>query len=474
MSSALATDLRDLLGAHLVADDPLDLYVFGKDAGLARGEPGVVVFPESTEQVSEVMGLAARHGIPVVPRGSGTGLAGGAVPTGPHVLLVTTRMNRIGEVDVANRCVWVQPGVINLDLTAHTEPLGLHYAPDPSSQSICTIGGNVANNAGGPHCLAEGSTVNHILAVELVTSDGTVITMGGLAPDPIGLDMRGVVVGSEGTLGVVTDVLVNLLPNPPAIRTILLAFDQVEAAAETVSGIIASGLVPAALEMMDQRMTVAVERFSHAGFPTEAAAVLIAEITGHPGAVDAEARQVRAIGEENRAILIRVAAEEAERQRIWLGRKSAFGAIAQMNPDFYLHDTVVPRTRLVEAIKGTYEISERYDISLMNVFHAGDGNLHPLMTFDLSIPGVLERVEAAGRDLIEMCVSVGGTLSGEHGIGMEKRDYMHLLFNETDLDAQARLQEAFDPDNRMNPDKIVPEGSRCFDFGRPPEQGVWV
>lgn len=470
----LERELRDRLGNDRVLSDPLDLYVFGKDAGLARGEPSLVVFPHDTGEVAAVVRLAGRHGIPVIPRGSGTGLAGGTVATSPAVLLVTTRMKRIGEVDTRNRTVWVQPGVINLDLSTHTSPLGLYFAPDPSSQSACTIGGNVANNSGGLHCLAEGTTVNHVLAMEVVTPDGQVTTLGGPAPDPIGLDLRGVMVGSEGTLGIVTDVLVKLTPNPPAVRTLLMAFDQIEHAAATVSGIIANGLVPGALEMMDRPMTRAVERFARAGFPTDAAAVLIAEVSGHPSAVDAEARLIRRVARNHEATLIHVAADESERGRIWLGRKSAFGAVAQMNPDYYLHDTVVPRTRLVEAVEQVYEISKRHDIPMLNVFHAGDGNLHPLMTFDASIPGMMERVEAAGKDLIEVCVAVGGSLSGEHGIGLEKKAYMPLVFDREGLDAQARVREAFDPDDRLNPGKILPEGSRCFDFGRPPPVGAWV
>ena len=474
MTTTLEAELRERLGDDRVLSDPLDLYVFGKDAGLTRGEPSLIAFPHDTEDVVTMVRLAGRYGVPVIARGSGTGLAGGVVATGSALLLVTTRMNRIEEVDVENRTAWVQPGVINLDLSTHTSPLGLYFAPDPSSQSACTIGGNVANNSGGLHCLAEGTTVNHVLALEVVTPDGDVILLGGSAPDPIGLDLRGIMVGSEGTLGIVTNVLVKLTPNAPAVRTLLLAFAELEQAAATVSGIIANGLVPGALEMMDQAMTQAVERFAHAGFPTDAGALLIAEVTGHPSAVDAEADLIRRIAQSQEATLIHVAVEESERKLIWLGRKSAFGAIAQMTPDYYLHDTVVPRTRLVEAVEQLYVISERHDIPILNVFHAGDGNLHPLMAFDAALPGVLERVEAAGRDLIEMCVGVGGSLSGEHGIGLEKRDYMPLVFNEADLDAQARVREAFDPDGRLNPGKILPEGSRCFDFGRPPPVGAWV
>ena len=474
MVTALAGELRQTLSDEQVLSDPLDLYVFGKDAGLARGEPSLVVFPHSTEDAAAVMRAARRRGMPVIPRGSGTGLAGGTVATGPALMLVTTRMNRIEEVDLENRTAWVQPGVINLDLSMHTAPYGLYFAPDPSSQSACSIGGNVANNSGGLHCLAEGTTVNHVLAVEVVTAEGEVMVMGGAAPDPIGLDLRGVMVGSEGTLGVVTKVLVKLTPSPPAVRTLLMAFDDLEHAAAAVSGIIANGLVPGALEMMNQSMTQAVERFAKAGFPTEAGAVLIAEVTGHRSAVDAEAAVVRRIAESRQASLIREAAEKSERERIWLGRKSAFGAVAQMNPDYYLHDTVVPRTRLVETIRKVDEIAEQHGLLMMQVFHAGDGNLHPLMSFDASEPGMLERVEAAGKDLIEFCVAVGGSLSGEHGIGLEKRDFMPLVFNEADLDAQARIREAFDPEGLFNPGKVIPEGSRCFDFGKPPPPGAWI
>jgi glycolate oxidase len=332
----------------------------------------------------------------------------------------------------------------------------------------------VANNSGGPHCLAEGTTVNHVLAVELVTADGGVVVLGGEAPDPIGLDLRGIVVGSEGTLGIVTRALVKLTPDPPAVRTLLAAFERVEDAAGTVSDIIAGGIVPAALEMMDQLMTTAVERFVGAGFPTDAAAVLLAEVTGHPAAVDAEAQLVRAAAESNHATLVRIAADEAERTLLWKGRKAAFGAVAQTAPDYYLHDTVVPRTKLVEVMAKVYEIAGRYDLAMMNVFHAGDGNLHPLMAFDASEEGVLERVQVAADELVAVCVEAGGSLSGEHGIGLEKRDLMPLVFNEADLDAQARLAEAFDPDCLFNPDKVLPSGSRCFDLGRPVPEGTWI
>jgi len=474
MSNVVANELRARLGTEQVLTEPIELFVFGKDAGINRGNPSMVVFARDTAEVVAVVKIASAHEFPIIARGAGTGLTGGAVATGPSIVLVLTAMDAIEEVDTVNRTAWVGPGVINQDLSTHTNPLGFHFAPDPSSQSACTIGGNIANNSGGPHCLSEGSTVNHVLALEVVTPEGEVVMLGGPAPDPIGLDLRGVMVGSEGTLGIVTRALVKLTPNPPAVRTLLVAFDSVTDAAGAVSDVIARGVVPAALEIMDHQMTVAVERFVGAGFPTDAAAVLIAEVDGIDSGCDAEAELIREVAKQRNATLIRVAADEQERQMIWLGRKSAFGAIAQMNPDYYLHDTVVPRTRLVEAMERVYEISEKHDIPMLNVFHAGDGNLHPLMSFDASLPGVLDRVHAAGDDLLRLCTDVGGSLSGEHGIGLEKRDHMSLVFSPEDLDAQARLRDAFDPDGLMNPEKVLPAGARCFDFGGPPPEGVWI
>ena len=463
-----------LLGEDRVMAEPLERHLYGMDAGVSTGPALLIVFPESTEEVASLVRLAEEHGVPVVPRGAGTGLAGGAVPAHPSMLVVLTRMNRIHEVDIENRTAWVGPGVINLDLSRHTNPLGLHFAPDPSSQAACTIGGNVANNSGGPHCLAEGSTVNHVLAVEMVTADGEVVMLGSPAPDPIGLDLRGVVVGSEGTLGVVTRVLVRLLPNPPAVKTLLLAYDRVEDAAATVSGVIAEGMVPAALEMMDKRMIVAVENFVHADLPVGAEAILLAEVAGSAAAVEDEAALVEKVARANNATQVRIAKDEAERQLLWKGRKSAFGAVAQAAPDYYLHDTVVPRTKLVEVLAEVYRIGERHGLTMLNVFHAGDGNLHPLMAFDGSEPGMFERVKAAADELVEVCVAAGGVLSGEHGIGLEKRDLMPLVFTTTDLDAQARVRESFDPGGRLNPDKVLPLGSRCFDLGRPIPEGAWV
>ena len=473
---SLVVDLRQVLGDDNVLTEPVELHVFSKDASLMRGEPTCVVFPRTREDVAAVVRVAARHKTPIVARGAGTGLTAGASPTEGGIVLSTMAMNEI-DIDPANRAAWVGPGVINLDLTKAAESYGLHFAPDPSSQSACTIGGNVANNSGGPHCLAEGSTTSHVLALEVVLADGEVVTLGGAAPDPTGLDLRGLVVGSEGTLGIVTRALVRLLPIEPDVRTLLMDFPTVEGAAATVSDIIAAGMVPAALELMDQRMTQAVENWLHAGLPTDAAAILLAEVVGEVEGVTSEAAAIAEIAKQNGANEVQIAETPEHRELLWKGRKSAFGAMAQLAPDYYLHDTVVPRTKLVETLKAVYEIADRYDLTLLNVFHAGDGNLHPLIAFDSAEPGVAERVRKAGDEIVAVCLKNGGALSGEHGIGLEKRDLMGMSFTEIDLDAQARLKEVFDPSGLLNPAKILPSGARCFDFGgvrRETPEGAWV
>jgi glycolate oxidase len=411
--------------------------------------------------------------VPFVARGSGTGLAGGAVPLHGAVVIVTTKMNRVLSVDLDCRQAWVEPGVLNADLTRQLAEHGVHYAPDPSSQQSCSVGGNVATNAGGPHCLAEGVTAMHVVAVEVVLPDGTITVLGGEDPEPAGFDLRGVFVGGEGMLGIATRICVRLTQDPPEVRTLLLDFDRVEDGAATVSAIIASGLVPAALEMMDAPVTRAVEAYVHAGFPTDAAAILIVELDGLPSAVASGVERVGEIGRAHGARTVRLAADEAERALIWKGRKTAFGAIARIKPNYYLHDTVVPRARLVEVLSKVYEIAARHELIVMNVFHAGDGNLHPLLVFDKREPGVMDRVHAAGEEIVRVSVAAGGVLSGEHGIGLEKRDLMPLLFGPVDLDLQARLREAFDPDGMANPEKVLPAGSRCGDLQQIPA-GAWI
>ena len=456
---------------------PLELALYARDASVIEGRAGVVCFPITTGDVQAVVRVARRHGRAVVPRGSGTGLAGGAVPVSedgtPPVVVVTSKMDKILEVDVEDRVAWVQPGVLNLDLSRAVARHGLHFAPDPSSQQSCSIGGNVANNSGGPHCLLYGVTSAHVLALEVVLPDGDIVMLGGVEPDAPGLDLRGAFVGSEGTMGIATRIAVRLTPNPPAVRTLLADFAAVEDAAATVSGIIAAGIVPAALEMMDAEITRAVEDFVHAGFPRDAAAVLLVEVDGLEGAIDDAAAVIRDVAIAHGARGVRTAADETERALLWKGRKSAFGAIARVAPNYYLHDAVVPRTKLVEVLRTVYDIARRYDLIVMNVFHAGDGNLHPLLVFDRRVPGTMERVHEAGTEIMRACIDAGGMLSGEHGIGLEKRDYMPLVFTDDDLAAQARLREAFDPDHAFNPTKILPSGSRCGDLQAVPE-GAWI
>ena len=452
-------------------------WLYARDGSIQRGECGLVVLPDTTAEVAACMRLAHELGLTVVPRGSGTGLAGAAIPLDGALVISLARMRRILEIDEATPCAWVEPGVLNLDLTNTVRHLGLHYAPDPSSQQACSIGGNVGTNAGGPHCLSYGVTAQHVIAVEVVMHDGEVVMLGGLAPDAPGYDLRGLFVGSEGTMGIATRICVRLTPNPPAVRTMLLDFATVADGGETVSEIIASGVVPAAIEMMDQGMIRAAEAFTHAGLPVDAAAIVLVEVDGTPDADRGGGRPRRAGRRAHRVRTVRVAADDAERELLWKARKSAFGAMARIAPNYYLHDCVVPRTRLVEVLDEIAAIGRRHDLVIVNVFHAGDGNLHPLIAFDRRDLAQTERVMQAGEDIIRKCVAVGGVLTGEHGVGIEKRDFMPLTFNAVDLEAQACTRAAFDPGGRINPDKVLPRGSRCGELGgdiAALPDGAWV
>jgi glycolate oxidase len=472
----LIAELGVALGADRVHTDPMELGLYQRDASMITGQASVVCFPLTTAEVAAVVTICARHDRPFLPRGSGTGLAGGATPAGaePPVVIVTTKMNRILEIDADARVAWVEPGVLNLDLSRAVAHLGLHFAPDPSSQQSCSIGGNVANNSGGPHCLLYGVTNAHVLAMDVVLPDGSVVTLGGLDPEPTGLDLRGAFVGSEGTMGIATRIAVRLTPLPPTVSTLLADFSSMDDAARAVTGVIAAGILPAALEMMDAPIVEVVEAFVHAGWPTDAAAVLLVELDGLAGGVRGAVEATEAVLRRHGAREVRVARDEAERAAWWKARKSAFGAVARIAPNYYLHDCVVPRTRLVEVLAEIGRICAAHNLVLGNVFHAGDGNLHPLIVFDRRQPGVLDRVHAAGEAIIEVCVAAGGSLSGEHGIGLEKRDAMPLVFTPVDLEAQAWLREAFDPDGRCNPEKVLPRGgSRCSDLADLPE-GAWI
>jgi glycolate oxidase len=472
----LLVELQTALTPERVKMDSAQRSLLSKDASMFEGGvSGPICYPTSTDEVVAIAKIAERHGRAIVPRGAGTGLAGGAIPLGAPIVVAMTKMNAILEIDEENGIAWVEPGVINLDLTKHLTPRGFHYAPDPSSQQVCTIGGNVANNSGGPHCLAYGVTNPHIAALEVVTATGEVLLLGGLDAEPDGYDLRGVFVGSEGTLGITTKIAVRLTKNRPGVRTLLLSFATIRDAANTVSAVIAAGIVPAAMEVMDQKITRAVEHYVHAGYPTDAGAVLLAEVDGAEAGVDIDADRIRELGIANNATEVRLAADETERALLWKGRKTAFGAIAQIAPDYYLHDTVVPRSKLADVLDEIYEIADRHEVLVMNVLHAGDGNLHPLLIFDGREDGVMERIQAAGEEIITASLAAGGVLSGEHGIGVEKQPFMDQLFTSDDLDHQNRLRRAFDPTCRANPGKVLPMGHSCADIQqlRSVPTGVW-
>ena len=479
-TSELVKHLVAAIGADSVKSGRLDQHLYAKDASVLRGTSSVVTLPRCTADVQAIVRTCTANGFSFVARGSGTGLAGGAVPLDNAVIIATARMNAVEEVDVENGFAWVQPGVLNLDLSRALLPYGRHFAPDPSSQQACSIGGNVANNSGGPHCLAYGVTSAHVLAIEVVMADGETVMLGGLDAEPSGYDLRGLFVGSEGTLGVATRIAVRLTPNPPIVKTLLLDFVQPNDGAATVSSIIAAGVVPAALEMMDQRAVEVVEAFANAGYPTDAGAVLLVELDGMADGVAADVETVRRVAHANSVRSVRVAADDAERDLLWKGRRNAFGAVARLKPDYYLHDTVVPRTKLQEVLEKVYVIADRYELLAVNVFHAGDGNLHPILAYDSREPGVMDRVHAAGAEIVKASLDAGGVLSGEHGIGLEKRDYMPLMFTSADLAEQDRLRSVFDPADAANPMKVIPSGSRCGDFaghtgsGHTIPEGAWV
>lgn len=473
MSTPLVARLRERVRPDQVRDGAAEVNLYRRDASNLSGHPAVVCFAESVDDVRSIVQVANEFGVPFVPRGSGTGLAGGAVPASGSIVISTSKMNRILSVDHVNRLAWVEPGVLNLDLSNQVAHLGVHFAPDPSSQQTCSIGGNVANNSGGPHCLADGVTSAHIHGLEVVLPDGSVTVLGGEEPEPAGYDLRGAFVGSEGMFGVATKVCVKLMQDPPDVATMLLDFADVADGAQLVSDIIADGIVPAAVEMMDQLCLQAVEAFIHAGLPVDQAAALLIEVVGLPAAVASQIERIRELASVRSVGTIRVAADDAERALLWKGRKSAFGAIARIKPNYYLHDTVVPRHRLPDVLAQVYEIAARHELLVMNVFHAGDGNLHPLLVYDAREPGVFERVHAAGDEIVRASVAAGGVLSGEHGIGLEKRDLMPLMFSEVDLAAQADLRRAFDPGRLSNPDKVLPSPAGCGDIHDVPA-GAWV
>ena len=459
--SPLVRDLQAALGDEAVLFEPEDLLTYEYDASIDRHTPDAVVLPRTTAEVAAAARIAEEHGVPVVPRGSGTGFAGGALSVLGGVLVVMTRMNAIREIDAANRLAVVEPGVINLDLQDALAPLGLLYAPDPSSQRICTIGGNIGTNSGGPHTLAHGSTVNHILGLEVVVPGGRVTNFGARQLDAPGIDLRGLFVGSEGTLGIVTAITVRLIRHNEAIRTMLAVFDTVDDASNAVSEVIRRRVVPMAMEMLDQETIRVVEPRVHAGYPLDAGAVLLIEVEGLTEAVAYDSEIVIDACRSQGAREVRTAEEEAEREALWEGRKSAIGALGHTAPALYLLDGVVPRSQLPEVLNKVLALSAEYGFKCANMFHAGDGNLHPTVLFDPEEEGATERVLELGGEIMRLCVDAGGSITGEHGIGTEKREYMSWVFSDADLEAMGRVRLAFDPSGRFNPCKILPTGHGC-------------
>ncbi len=459
--------LRAIVSGEGVIDDADKLRPYESDGLTAyRQPPMAVVLPETVDQVAAVLRWCHANGVRVVPRGAGTSLSGGALPLADAVLLGMARFNRILAIDYADRIAVVQPGVTNLAITRAVEEEGFYYAPDPSSQIACTIGGNVAENSGGVHCLKYGLTTNNVLGVELVTIEGEVLRLGGRHLDPAGLDLLGVVVGSEGLLGVVTEVTVRILPRPETARAALIGFPTVESAGQCVADVIAAGIIPAGMEMMDRPAIHAAEAFVQVGYPLDVEALLIVEMDGPAAECDHLVDEVARIADANGAVSLRVSNDDAERLAFWAGRKAAFPAVGRIAPDYYCMDGTIPRRRLPEVLRRMSELAAHHGLGVANVFHAGDGNLHPLILYDAHKPGDLERAEEFGNDILRLCVEVGGVLTGEHGVGVEKRDLMPAMFSDIDLKQQQRVKCAFDPASLLNPGKVFPTLHRCAELGR--------
>jgi glycolate oxidase len=464
---AIAADLRRIVPEASVIDAVPSLKVYESDGVTAyRQPPMLVVLPETTAQVSAILKYIDDEGIKVVPRGAGTSLSGGALPLADGIVMGLAKFNKVLEIDPANRCAVVQPGVTNLAITKAVEHLGFYYAPDPSSQIACTIGGNVAENSGGVHCLKYGLTTNNILGLEVVLPGGDIVRLGGKQLDSDGYDLMGVLTGSEGLLGVVTEVIVRILPKPESARALLIGFGQSEAAGQCVAEVISEGIIPGGMEMMDRPAIHAAEDFVQAGYPRDVEALLIVELDGPPAEVDALTNRVKAIAERNGATTLRVSQSEQERLLFWAGRKAAFPATGRISPDYLCMDGTIPRKKLPEVLRGMEAMSKTYGLRVANVFHAGDGNLHPLIMFDANVAGELDKAEAFGADILRLCVKVGGVLTGEHGVGVEKRDLMGEMFSDTDLVVQQRVKCAFDAKGLLNPGKVFPQLHRCAELGR--------
>lgn len=459
--------LEALLPAHCVLSKPAEISPYECDGLTAFAQkPLVVVLPESIDQVQNIMRLCHEMQVPVVARGAGTGLSGGALPLEDGVLLSLARFNQILNIDRENLCAQVQPGVRNLSISEAASAYGLYYAPDPSSQIACSIGGNVAENSGGVHCLKYGLTVHNLLQIKIVSAQGELFEVGCGAFDAPGFDLLALMTGSEGMLGIIVEITVKLLPAPQVAQALLAAFDEVEAAGEAVAAIIGEGIIPAGLEMMDNPAIRAAEDFAHAGYPRDAAAILICELDGTAAEVAEDVQRVQTVLQQHGSNDVRIASDEAERQRFWKGRKSAFPAVGRISPDYYCMDGTIPRKELGKVLRRITELSNKFGLRVANVFHAGDGNLHPLILFDTRIAGELDRAEDLGAAILELCVAVGGTITGEHGVGIEKINQMCVQFNTEELAQMHAVKAAFDPQSLLNPGKAVPTLHRCAEFGK--------
>ncbi len=461
-------ELADLLGPRAFLDHGEDLALYEYDGGVDRSRPEMVVFPRTTEQVAAIVRITARHGVPIVGRGAGTGLSGGAIPREGGVVVSFARMNRILEIDLANERMAVQPGVVNLDMTLAVEKDGYFYAPDPSSQRACTIGGNVSENAGGPHTLAYGVTTNHVLGLEFVLPDGSVVSTGGKQTDLPGYDLTGLLTGSEGTMALVTKVIVRLMRKPEEVQTILAVYNSAADCGRTVAEITAAAITPVAIEMLDGVMLRMVEEATGAGYPMDAEAVLLIEIEGLREAVEEQVGEVRRACTACGAREFRIAGSAAERDLLWKGRKNAFGAVGRVSPFYYVQDGVVPRTKIAPALRFVGEVSRKYGLTISNIFHAGDGNLHPIILFDARKPGDLDKARRAGDEILDFCIAAGGTITGEHGVGMEKMVLMTHLYPSDSLEMIARCKQLFDPECRLNPGKVLPTGHGCLEIRQRP------
>jgi len=461
MRPELVRELVHLLGSRGVLSQAEDLLLYEYDGLVERSSPQCIVFPTSTREVAEIVRIANRYETPIVGRGAGTGLSGGAIASQGGIVIAFSRMNRILEIDAENQRAVVQPGVVNFDITRAVEHLNLFFAPDPSSQKACTIGGNVSENAGGPHTLAYGVTASHVTGLELVLPDGEIIRVGGKTLEPMGYDLLGLLVGSEGTCALVTEITVRLMRKPEAVKTLLAIYNAVDGATESVVEITTRAITPAACEMLDGWALRTVEAYVHAGYPLDSAAVLLLEVEGLTESVEAQAAQITEACLLHHAREVRVARDERERELLWKGRKNAFGALGRVSPNFYVQDAVIPRTRLPETLRRIDEISHKYGLRIFSIFHAGDGNLHPLILFDRRDADQLQSVVSVAGEIMRHCISVGGALTGEHGVGMEKNELMPLMFTPQDLDLMRRVREAFNPLGRLNPGKVLPLGKAC-------------